>query len=516
MSPARPTGFQWRALRRRVRLLRPEAGAEAAAPIQEFLLRHRPLAALDMGLGFRGFASFGRAAAEAQAEEAARLLTTLPADSRDPGERRQRLLLERALRRAAAPLHGPEDPAAPVEDALLALVGCDLREGGAAERSEVLRGLPGFLGAAGAEIAQAHPPRGFLDLGIQLGTALSTLLLARGDLEEGGDESAEQASSAITAYVQLLSGLRARATGDPSAGPEHLRTVLQMETGWEGDPHRLLHAAEDDLERAFSAVESAAARLSPGRDWPEVLEGMGEDHPEDEDELLTAYREALRNVAELSDGRFPKAAQELQLRRVPVHLQHLVPFVAYLPPRLDGTSPGLFLLAPAPGPLMEVHCRRRIPLHAAREGVPGSHLAHSLAAGDAVYRLSLATCFGQAWAEYAAEALAPGLEDPGADLIAALAWARRAALAVADLGLQSRVRDADRVLRELSETLGLTGSAADYQFTQVARRPGESAAVWLLVREIWERVRTQTQAGGSEEEAHLRVLTEYPPVKGDQ
>lgn len=489
----------------------PAEEAGERSPVLDWLLRTRPLSALDLGLGFRGFHRFGRTAAEEEAREATALLSVLPGTSDDPAERRLRLLLSRAVRRVGAPLHGPEDPAAPVEDALLALIGCDLREGAESDRGQVLQALPAFLGEAAAELAQAHPPRAFLEMGIQLGSAAAGLLLARGDLEADGVLAARPASEAFSRYVEALSAMRSRATGDPSAGAAHLGAVLRAEAGTGRDPHRLMHLAEADLGEAFAQAQDAAQELSPGADWGEVLAGLGEDHPDDAAGLPGAYGDALHRVREAAQGVFPDApVRPLSVRLAPAHLSHLVPFVGYLPPGLAEGSAGALLVAPAPGQLQEVHCRRRLPLHAAREGVPGNHLVHSVRGSSLAFRLALSPCFGQAWAEYAAERVAECIPDPGVHLLAALARARRAALAAADLGLQSGVRDPERVLRELSETLGLTGPAADHQFTQVARRPGESASVWWLARRILEETRARTAGGAPLPEAHRAVLVAWP------
>ncbi len=419
----------------------------------------------------------------------------------------RRALLSRLLGRAR--MRGEErakNPAEAAGEVLAALVQAELR--GDAERQAVLEATPPYLSAVLRRARGGTLSQGTRSFGVQAASLAAGLLLARGadaELAEQGDLLG-RGFLACEHFVRGLDELQAAPQEGPM-GAHPYADLLLAEAGARVYPKELAEAAMTALLAEMREARRIARQISPGEDLFEVVAGIGEDAPENEAELLEAYREARAAVEAAVAADFPAPQAKLEIALAPAQLHGLLPFTAYLPPSAADPA-GTVILSQALGPMTSAHARARTLLACAHDGVPGSHLLFAAAQGDRLRRLLLSPYAAQGWALYGARYAAERLGSEKVSLIAALDSARRAGRAFADVALHAGLAAREDVQRILSDALSLPEGMAEAEVQGVARQPGYAALPWWLAQDIADRVRGAVAAGGRLKDVHAQILAQ--------
>ncbi|MDA8347030.1 MAG: DUF885 family protein [Thermaerobacter sp.] len=454
----------------------------------------------------QGFEGFGEGPMPEEIERLQQRLGEAPAARRALLSR----LLWRAERRGA---QRAVDPSVAAGEALGAMVLAELH--GDAERAAVLQSVPAHLGAA-ISGAQGRPLRGVArSFAAQAASLAAGLLLARDANPERAEEG-DPLALGFMACEHFVRGLDAlgEAPLEQPMGAHPYADFLYAESGVPLLPKEVAEAAMTAMQAELREARRIARQIAPGEDLFEVVEGIGEDAPENEAELLDVYRAARDGVAAAVAGDFPAAQAALEISLAPAQLHGLLPLTAYLPPSQSDPA-GTVLLSQALGPMQSAHARARTYLAMAHDGIPGSHLLFSAAKGDTLRRLLLSPFAAQGWALYAARYAAERLGSEKILLIAALDAAQRAARAFADAALHAGIAPRAQILAALSDALSLPEALAEAELHALSHQPGSGALPWWLAVDIGERVRRDVEGGSTARAAHEAILAggALPPVQ---
>lgn len=383
----------------------------------------------------------------------------------------------------------------------------DARERAAALVSR-LRALPDFLSAAAGALVQPVRPL----LGIAAAMLPGGLALLRDEVREALGPLArdaevasahEAAVESIERFGDALATMEERAADSVGIGRDLFERRLHTAHMIQDGADQLLRWAEHAYEEARRRVDAAAAAISPGAPWREVVARVSGDAPEAAS-LFGAYADAMEGARRFAaeHGLVQVVSPPVRVRATPAYLQPLVPFVAYDGPgaRVDSQAGTLYVTVPHSAST-SVHRRSDIASAVVHEVVPGHHQQVVTANGsDRIVRRALwSDSAREGWAYYCEAMMADAgfFATPGAQLLHARDVLWRTLRAIIDVAIHTKTLHVSAAERRLRDELGMDGTAARAEVMRVVAHPTLMSCFVVGRREI-ERLRddARTAWGG--------------------
>lgn len=203
--------------------------------------------------------------------------------------------------------------------------------------------------------------------------------------------AAESAAAALAAFDHDLERWLETGSEHFALGEDDFNFHLHYEHALRDTAPELWRYGLRLKEELEADLGQRAARLDGGRDWPELVDRLREDHPA-AGALVAAYAREMARAREFVARKGLAAIPDAPLDVIPTpaFMRPLIPFAAYdSPGAYSSDRTGLFYVT-VPDPklpaaqqerILRDHCRHELAATALHEGYPGHHL-HLLHAQD--------------------------------------------------------------------------------------------------------------------------------------
>lgn len=280
----------------------------------------------------------------------------------------------------------------------------------------------------------------------------------------------EDAKIAITDYEKWMSeSLLPTAIEEHRMGEEMFHKVIELK-------HLGLSVAEirelgdKYLDWCKKRLEELAEEIKPGAGVEEVREIVKSDHPENFDQVLEKYREAVaesrRFVQENGMIDIP-AGEKLTVIETPEYLRNTIPFAAYMMPgKYDQEQEGIYIVTPVEDKpeLLKEHSYAGIVNTSVHEGYPGHHLQLTVSNMNPSLTQVLvhSTETVEGWAHYCEDWMKDkGFDDtPEARFVQTIDILWRAARIIVDVDLHTKKMTMEQAIDFLVDNVGMERPSA--------------------------------------------------------
>ncbi len=283
-------------------------------------------------------------------------------------------------------------------------------------------------------------------------------------------KAVEDAKTAITDYEKWMSeSLLPTAIEEHRMGEEMFHKVIELK-------HLGLSVAEirelgdKYLDWCKKRLEELAEEIKPGAGVEEVREIVKSDHPENFDQVLEKYREAVaesrRFVQENGMIDIP-AGEKLTVIETPEYLRNTIPFAAYMMPgKYDQEQEGIYIVTPVEDKpeLLKEHSYAGIVNTSVHEGYPGHHLQLTVSnMNPSLTQVMVhSTETVEGWAHYCEDWMKDkGFDDtPEARFVQTIDILWRAARIVVDVDLHTKKMTMEQAIDFLVDNVGMERPSA--------------------------------------------------------
>ncbi len=280
----------------------------------------------------------------------------------------------------------------------------------------------------------------------------------------------EDAKTAITDYEKWMSeSLLPTAIEEHRMGEEMFHKVIELKhLGLSVTEIREL--GDKYLDWCKKRLEELAEEIKPGAGVEEVREIVKSDHPENFDQVLEKYREAVaesrRFVQENGMIDIP-AGEKLTVIETPEYLRNTIPFAAYMMPgKYDQEQEGIYIVTPVEDKpeLLKEHSYAGIVNTSVHEGYPGHHLQLTVSnMNPSLTQVMVhSTETVEGWAHYCEDWMKDkGFDDtPEARFVQTIDILWRAARIIVDVDLHTKKMTMEQAIDFLVDNVGMERPSA--------------------------------------------------------
>ena len=371
-----------------------------------------------------------------------------------------------------------------------------------------LNGVPAFLRDGAAYLADLSVPRGWTARARREAAAMAEFLT--GDLRlhhDFADDWAAPAAAAAEAFSGFAEAIESLPDADAACGEAYLRMLMSTVHGLNYSPDEALDLAQAAYDRMGRELVEMAEAIDPKKSWQEIIAGLAEIHPADDEAVLESYLHW--DVAATADGSplvTPAQEYDLDYRWMAPCFRKVSQALYFLfyrsPPALNAGEGSVYWVTP-PGAdhdafLAGNNTAMVKTIHSVHHGSVGHHTQNTRAraAKSRLARLAGTDCalglaflgsgtLIEGWACYVEDLLmeAPGFYTPEEMLLLKQFERRNAASVLVDIKLHLGIWNKDEAMDFYREA-GFAAARVEGEVVRNSMLPGSRLMYWLGVEGI--------------------------------